>query len=217
MDDKFWYEEPSILLDRFIDFFPSKRMSTAERLNSIVRLAIYITVVLMLMKGALWPLYITLIVMGLTLFIYKNTAEPFRPLGANEIIDEFGERCTIPTTQNPYMNVTIDEIQDNPDRAPACSPLNPMISSQIDDNFKKGHYRDIDDIFDKQASINFWTNASTTIPGDQNKFARWLFGDMPSCKEDSAHCGRTQHLSLRNQRQKFVDPVSGVAINPVGN
>jgi len=220
MNDKFWFQEPEILLTKFMDFFPSKRMSTVERLNSIVRLSVYVTIALILLKNAVWPVYITLVSLALTLFIYNNVKEQFdsADLADNEAIDEStGEKCTMPTTLNPYMNVTMDEISDNPDRAPACNILNPMVSGQVDEKFAEGLYRDVDDIFGRDASINFWSNPSTTIPGDQNKFANWLYGNMPSCKEDSAFCGRTQHYSLRSQRQEFVNPESGVTINPLGN
>lgn len=219
MNSKFWSQDPSILLSNLVDFFPSRKMNNSEKLNAIVRLSAYIAIALMLLKGALWPIYILLIALGGTLFIFMNaspeTFDEIFDLPDDEIIDEFGERCTLPTVQNPYMNVTIDEIQDDPERAPACSPLNPMIAGQIEDKFSHNLYRDVDDIFSRDASLNFWTNPSTTIPNDQHKLAMWLYGDMPSCKEDTANCLR--YVDARQSRQDFVDPVTGRTINPIGN
>ena len=43
------------------------------------------------------------------------------------------------------------------------------------------------------SSRQFYTNPSTTIPNDQESFAKWCYGDMPSCK-DGQNCLRYEDL-----------------------
>ena len=59
MNDKFWFEDPSILIkeDRLKEFFPIKNMTTIEKLNSIMRLTIIISLLLYLICGEYIYLY----------------------------------------------------------------------------------------------------------------------------------------------------------------
>jgi len=46
--DEFWYNDPKVLwkFDRFIEFFPNPNISLSEKLNALVRLSIYISIIL---------------------------------------------------------------------------------------------------------------------------------------------------------------------------
>ena len=48
----FWYNDPSILFsqDSIIEIFPSKRFDILRKLNAIVRLSIFYTIIMYLMK-----------------------------------------------------------------------------------------------------------------------------------------------------------------------
>ena len=48
--DKFWFDDPSILIspDRLTEFFPNKSFSLNEKLNSLARLGMYVSIVLVL-------------------------------------------------------------------------------------------------------------------------------------------------------------------------
>ena len=53
VSDNFWYNHPSILLDpnRFIEFFPNPDLSLSEKLNALVRLSFYVSLLLMIFFG----------------------------------------------------------------------------------------------------------------------------------------------------------------------
>lgn len=211
----FWLNDPTVLFSDLEDFFPTKSMSLNERLNSIVRLSLYVSVILFLVKKHVWPVYILLSTLIITLVLHQFNFEPMEPLKANEVYDRDGFKCTVPTVNNPFMNVTIDEITDNPKRARACDPTDTYIANQIKDKSSYNLYLDADKIFSKETDLRFWTTPVTTIPNDTRKFARWLFGGYPSCKEDSRNC--RPFNNLKQQRSEYVDPMTGAIINPVGN
>ena len=72
--DIFWYNKPQILWqkDRFIEFFPNPDLSLAEKLNALVRLSFYVSIVLMIFFGNYLYLYIPIVVLAFTYLIYSN-------------------------------------------------------------------------------------------------------------------------------------------------
>lgn len=75
IEDPFWGDDISILFnqDRLIEFFPSYDMTDAERLNAISRFGIYISLILILYSGKIYPIYIALFILGGCMFIYDNS------------------------------------------------------------------------------------------------------------------------------------------------
>lgn len=95
--------------------------------------------------------------------------------------------CTVPTKQNPFMNVLINEYEENPLRKKACF-INKQVGEYVDKYFNEDLYRSVDDIYQKNASERqYYTMPSTEIPNEQDKFAKWLYGiDGKTCKEGNA-------------------------------
>lgn len=190
METKFWLKDYTILLDGFMDFFPSKSNTIAENLNSIVRLTFYISLVLSIYYK---QNYFHILVMGLlfTLFIYKtNTIENFE---LNPSLN-----CTAPTLDNPFMNVSYVDYIENPDRPPACNINDPEIKKEIDDGFYNNLFRETSDLFGKMNSQRqFYTMPSTTIPNDRESFMNWCYNIGPTCKESGTSCLRYEDLRAK--------------------
>ena len=55
----------------------------------------------------------------------------------------------------------------------------------------------------------FYTMPNTTIPNAQDDFAKWLYANPKTCKEDQEFCLRYE--DVRAKRPVFVDPTQ----NPV--
>ena len=103
---------------------------------------------------------------------------------------------------NPLGNVQLPEIQFNPtrDKAPLAATkkqektINQNTKEMIintsfkdDPELGKKLFKDLgDEINFDRSMLNFHTTANTTIPNDQNGFAKFCYGDMPSCKDGSA-------------------------------
>ena len=72
--DPFWYDDFNILFqkNKLQEFFPNYNMTLIEKLNSIVRLSVYLGLALYMITKKYQYLYIPIIVAAITAFIYFN-------------------------------------------------------------------------------------------------------------------------------------------------
>ena len=210
--DLIWYKDIDILFrkDRLTEFFPTADQTLQERLNSLTRLGIYISVLLTLYHLDTNYLYIAIFVLAGVYLIDSTHPEQFTE-------DDALGPCTAPTLDNPFMNPTmkdymnVDESGKIVDRPAACDANEPDVKKSIDDNFNNNLYRDIDDVFGKMNSQRqFYTVPSTTIPNKQDEFAKWLYKTPSTCKEDQ-NCLRYE--DLRAKAPVMYEPLD----NPVNN
>lgn len=194
----FWFDDPlRFLIDvhNASKFIPNNQMSLDEQLNAVVRFSIYFSLIMLVIKRDYRILFFVVFTAFMTLIIrkYNDDVQSKRKtvLEKMDLGDEKGRGlCVKPTKENPFMNVRMSDYKDFPSRPPACNiakrPVNKMVRSYFDD----GLYRNVDDIFGKQASDRqFYTMPVTTIPNDQTKFAEWLYRTPGStCKEKASVC-----------------------------
>lgn len=208
--DPFWRDDLSVLYntDRLTEFVPTLDMSISERLNAIVRFASYLGTVLAMIEGQVWPFYIVLFALALSLFIYDNH-------GPAEEDDTSGfaadAACVMPTDENPFMNPLQFE---EPEKPPACqydeSLDDPGVSEMANDKFMKGLYVDSFDLFERNNSQRQFYS----VPGPprhatadaRHEFAMALYGNAPSCKSDPYDCVPFERL----QQKRPIYPFSGV-------
>lgn len=103
------------------------------------------------------------------------------------------------TSRNPFGNVLLPEIQDNPQRKSAAPSFNPMVNKNITESIKemvqqlnpgienssKQLFGDLYNNFElDQSNRQFFSTANTRVPNDQGAFANYLYGNMPSGKLD---------------------------------
>jgi hypothetical protein len=87
------------------------------------------------------------------------------------------EILTMPTPNNPFMNVLLTDIQDNPDRGDAAPITNREVRAKVAAAFQHTNdiYMDTSDAFDQaQAMRTFHTLQSAKVPNDQDGFLAWL-------------------------------------------
>lgn len=223
--DPFWYDDIEILWDsdRLIEFFPSKDHTIEERLNAIMRLCIYISI-LLLAYGRKHE-YIFIAVGGglFTYYIYKNKSQrekELKKLHFEELskIEGFEDiECSKPTLDNPFMNATMKDYMNIKegkivDRPPACDITVPDVKEEVDKLFNNNLYRDIDDVFGKMNSQRqFYTMPSTTIPNDRESFQKWLYDSPMTCKEDQNYCLRQE--DIRAKSMVFYDNTVNPAVS----
>jgi len=98
---------------------------------------------------------------------------------------------TFPTAANPFMNVLLTEIGDNPYRSPAANVQGEVVKEELDSYFQTMFARDPGDVFNHTQNQRNWVAMpNTTIPNDQGAFANWLYR-VPgqTCKEGNmAQC-----------------------------
>jgi hypothetical protein len=218
MNDPFWYDNIDILYksEKLIEFFPIAEQTIEEKLNAIMRLSIYITILLYISNEYNVKYLFIAITMGLlTIYIYKNQPE-IQNIEKLEDGNETERKCTAPTLDNPFMNVTMKDYlntDDNGnivDRLEACDINDPEIKKMADDAFNHNLYRDVGDLWGKNNSQRqFFTMPWTTIPNKQDEFARWLYLSPATCKEDQGACLRYEDIRAKSN--------GGVQFNPNEN
>ena len=96
-----------------------------------------------------------------------------------------------PTADNPFMNVLVNEVLDNPQKPAAASIDNNKMARQLSDEFQTRMYGDPTDVYQHTQDQRVWAAAPiTSIPNDQGSFANWLYR-VPgrTCKEgNNAAC-----------------------------
>lgn len=88
------------------------------------------------------------------------------------------KRCIVPTKRNPYMNVTLEDLEQRPDRGPACDPLSPGVKEEISQS-EIIPRTDNPHTFGR-SQHPFYTMPCTTIPNAQGEFAKLLYGGRQS-------------------------------------
>ena len=198
ISDPFWYNDYNILFkqDKLTEFFPDYRMTLIEKLNAIVRLSIYLGIILYIVSKRYQYLYIPIIIMGITGFIYYNQKDKIEMFfnSYNSDLNEINKGIletppsTKSTVNNPFMNINL--ITDPKNRSPAQKSWdNDNVKEKIEDNFNHNLYKDVSDLFGKSNSQRqYYTMPSTTIPNNQTEFAKWCYNTGPTCKENSIYC-----------------------------
>lgn len=214
--DSFWYDNFEVLFasNRLMEFFPTKNQTLEKRLNSIMRLSIYISVLLYLHHKNYKYLAIALGVGVLSVYVYHNNPKTGEKTESTKIETLTNDvqlgNCTKPTDDNPFMNVTMKDymnIVDGKivDRPPACNVSDNAVKKDMDTAFEKNLYRDVDDVFGKfNSQRQFYTVPSTTIPNDRESFQKWLYSSPQTCKENQDSC--LQYEDVRAKRPVFVNP-----------
>jgi hypothetical protein len=196
---EFWLDMPSTLFsqNQWLTIVPNDTMSVAEKLNSIVRMSVYLGVLITILSGDKSYLYMPLIVMAITIFIYKSKTESMENFFDNYVnkrSETVGppkvlERTyTYSTVDNPFAN--FDKIHDPKDKPPALpSHGDPAVKADIEKNFNARLFRDSGDLFHKEnEQRQFYTMPVTTAMPDTTAFAKWCNMTDPTCKEDNRFC-----------------------------
>lgn len=190
--EKIWYQDlRGFITDvNYFEFWPSKDMSFAEQLNCLMRFSLYFALIVLLIKKDVNILFVPMFMGIFTYYVYMVDTQ--NKINEKMILDSMsmhknerdGSTCVKPSPNNPFMNVLMTDYAKNPKRPSACSPDSKTTRSEIKKHFDKNLFRNVDDVFHKNASDRqFYTTPITTIPNDQNAFAKWLYGQGATCKE----------------------------------
>lgn len=205
--EKIWYEDLAgfMSFDRYYVILPIQNMTLEEKLNAIVRFFTYLGILMALLKGSAKYLFFSIVAAGVTIIIYQNEqrtreeAEKFLEANNRAIVDN--KVCVRSTVENPFMNPTLVDITENPDRPAACSLENAAVQDIVETNFNERLFRDVGDLYGNMASQRqFYTMPATTIPNDQTSFAEWCFGRGRTCKEGNGdQCFDNMYRHIANK------------------
>jgi len=170
----FWFSDPSILFgpNTWYAFVPTAGMSVDDALNSVVRFTVYLSILLFMCSMEVKYFVYVPVVMAITVALHQ-----LYPGGAKRITEQFrmgtavsgytGSDVTLPTQDNPFMNPTLIDINENPKKPRAADPTDIKVRDQVNQQFAQTSnvYLDTTDIFQLMtAQRNFYT-----VPADDHE------------------------------------------------
>lgn len=240
MTIQFWSNDPTVLLnkDYIFDLWPTPDMCYEQKLNAITRLIILISILgyILTMSIKILVVGILTLIVIFVLFQMKNkkltkemlkegfvvegdkvygldTKTPNDVIINPETLDsvlktEFKEG----NKKNPFSNVLLTQINDEPNRKAAPPSFNPDVEVDITNNVKKAVqfmnpgikntnkqlYGDLWENFELDNSNRvFFSTANTRVSNDQTAYAKFLYGDMPSAK------GSTMEDNIQREKDNY--------------
>jgi hypothetical protein len=222
MTTPFWSNDPTILFnkDAIFQVWPFPTMTFESKMNAISRLVILLSTLGFIFTMKFNFLIIGAITLAIIFSIYryrkqtivtslkenftqkkKKSESVQAPVVSNPVTLENVLRSEFyPTTKkNPFGNVLLTDIMDNPDRQAAAPSFNPEVSDDITSavkkqtqmlypgikNTNKQLYGDLYDNFqlDTDMMQQFYSTANSRVTNDQGAYGQWLYGNMPSGKD----------------------------------
>ena len=219
MTTPFWFNDPIILFNKesILEIWPTQQMNFEAKLNAISRI-----VIIMSLLGFIFTRNSNLIIIGIVTLAIIFTLYKLRkqtivkegfsvnpsmqpsalspaPITTNHVTLESVLRTEFhPTTKkNPFGNVLLTDIADNPNRKAAAPSFNPDVYDDITSSVKKQTqmlnpgiintnkqlYGDLKDNYDLDNSMmRFYSTANSRVENDQGAYAKYLYGQMPSSK-----------------------------------
>ena len=228
MTIQFWSNDPTVLFNKeyILELWPTTNMCYEQKLNAITRLVILITILgyistmserILLVGGLTLAVVFVLFTMRKQKITKEMLNEGFKVQG-NEVTGMFDKKpasyvnpVTLDsvlksefkegTKKNPFSNVLLTQISDDPERKSAPPSFNVDVDEDINKNVKravqmmnpgikntnKQLYGDLWQEFElDQSNRAFFSTANTNVqPGDQASFGQFLYGTMPSAKEST--------------------------------
>jgi Family of unknown function (DUF5762) len=169
----FWFSDPSILFrsDTWFAFVPTAGMKVDDALNSVVRFTVYLSILLFLCSMEVKYFVYVPVVMAITVALhelYPNTKKITEPFRMGTAVSGYtGDDVTLPTQDNPFMNPTLVDINENPKKPRAADPTDIKVRDQVNKQFAQTSnvYLDTTDIFQLMtAQRNFYT-----VPADDHE------------------------------------------------
>jgi hypothetical protein len=229
MTTPFWSNDPSIIFnkDSMLQVWPTANLTFEGKLNAISRTVIVLSFLGFLFTRKAHFLIIGAITLAIIVSLYKfrkekivkdltQNIEGFQVGGSNQPREFIASslKTTNPVTletllrsdfhpttkKNPFGNVLLTDIMDQPDRQAAAPSFNPDVYDDINSavkkqtqmlnpsiiNTNKQLYGDLYDSYTLDNSMmRFYSTANTRVTSDQGSFSQYLYGNMYSGKEST--------------------------------
>ena len=226
MTIQFWSNDPTILFNKeyIFELWPTSSMCYEQKLNSISRLIILLTILGYILTMSKRVLVVGVLTLLLIFVLYnmrkqkltKDMLENFEVQG-NEVTGLFDNKpksYVNPVTldavlrtefkegnkKNPFSNVLLTQINDDPERKAAPPSFNVDVDEDITKNVKRAvqmmnpgikntNKQLFGDLYQNFQLDNFLrpfnSCPNTRVCNDALSFGNFLYGNMPSAKEDT--------------------------------
>ena len=220
MTVQFWSNDPTVLFNKeyIFELWPTTNMCYEQKLNSITRLIILLTILgyiltmserIILVGGLTLAVIFVLFTMRKQKITKEMLNEGFKVQG-NEVTGMFDKKpasyvnpVTLDsvlksefkegTKKNPFSNVLLTQINDEPERKSAPPAFNVDCDEDITKNVKRAvqmmnpgikntNKQLFGDLFQEfeldQSNRAFFSTANTRVENDQSAYAQFLYNDM---------------------------------------
>ena len=224
VQEKIWFENPKILIEprSLGKYLPLKEYSRNEKLNSLVRLSLYISVLFIILSFNFNYIFVLIGTAFLTYLVYishekqeedkaRKNIENYQDLKNDRDykkqkipVKEYAKKCSLPTQDNPFMNFLVT---DKRDKKAACKTYNdPKIKKIVEAKFTNKLYRDINSVYNNENSQReFYTMPNTEAANRQKEFGEWLYKTPPTCKEGNGNqCVANNSNRLNGSTYYFI-------------
>jgi hypothetical protein len=185
MDKDLWFNNIYVLFDNLDNFMISSNNNKIENVNALGRLSLYILLFIIIFNYDTKYMSIPILLMLISLFLGMTLH--LKSMDKYLNIVNSNDSCQNPTLNNPFMNFTIGDLIENPNRNKAC--LYDDVKDDMRKEFRNNINVDINDIWGNYISDrNFYTMPNTDIVNDQMGFAKWCYGDLGKCKTSGNDC-----------------------------
>jgi hypothetical protein len=231
MTTQFWTNDPSILFnkDYIFELWPTTNMCYEEKLNAITRLVILLTILGYVLTMSQRILVVGILTLVIIFVLFKMRKQKLTKEMLHEGFDVKPRISLIqgnePSSQsdsyinpvtldavlktefkegnrkNPFSNVLLTQIADQPNRKSAPPSFNVDVDENITRDVKKmvqmlnpgikntnkQLYGDLWQNFElDQSDRVFYSTPNTRVePGDQSAYSQFLYGTMPSGKDST--------------------------------
>lgn len=178
--DMLWMKDMSVILrqDRLLDIIPTPSHSTNELLNMIVRVGCYLGALFAVLYRdllfLLFPLFLGILTI---LFVKLRDAH-----AQKEHFIEARERLKRNPFQNPLPFDQGMPETDSTQTVPNCATYQENDTTTFPDVTT--------DVFQKEQSQHHFHKVPVQDGGDHADFARFLYGNKDSCKDNPSQCFR---------------------------
>ena len=227
MTIQFWTNDPTVLFNKeyIFELWPTTEMCYEQKLNAITRLIILITILGYVSTMSQRILVIGFLTLAVIFVLFKMRKQKLTSAMIQEgfgdnispsVLKQKPKSITNPVTletvlndefkegnkRNPFSNVLLTQINDEPERKSAPPSFNVGVDEDITKNIKKTVqmlnpgikntnkqlYGDLWENFQlDQSNRVFYSTPNTRVENDQGAFAQFLYNDLKySGKESTA-------------------------------
>jgi hypothetical protein len=212
---KIWFDDPSILFNKdfIFELWPTMDMCYEQKINAITRLVILITILGYILTSSQRIVAVGVLTLVVIYVLFKMRKQKITKEMLNEgftTVEVTGEPVPLDTIlktdfkqgnkKNPFSNVLLTQIGDEPDRKSAPPSFNVDCDEDITKNVKRSiqmmnpgikntNKQLFGDLYQEQQLDNFsrqlYSTPNTRVENDGISYAKFLYGDMPSAKEST--------------------------------
>jgi hypothetical protein len=215
---KVWFDDPTILFNKnyIFELWPTMDMCYEQKMNAISRIVILITILGYILTTSQRIVAVGVLTLAVVYILFKTRKQKITNEMLNEgftsqtNVDVVGEPVPLDavlktefkqgTKKNPFSNVLLTQIGDEPDRKSAPPTFNVDVDEDITKNVKraiqmmnpgikntnKQLFGDLYQEFELDNCLRvFNSTPNSRVENDGISYAKFLYGDMPSAKEST--------------------------------